>query len=1810
MAGWGANDTEWGAGDQPVEDFGAGDQEWGAGDKPVDAPSAQPFMPSHKPVGEDPYERARLAEEARVEAENLKRREERGIGKARQTVEGGALSILSGGVGLAEIPGALAKAQAGIARKAVRAVGGEKAAETFGKIQPYIPAAAGGSLGVAPVQEQLAGARQALREAAPVPKSPVIKDPRTGEEFLNRDVISDPNFWINIVGEEAAPMAVQIALAKMSGGASAAVSPALVAKLEKAGKVGSLALKFLRSRAGSKIAEGTGRMVGFEAARTLPEAQTEAKRKYMATGDSEAVAEEKAATWGSVSAGLQGAVGGVLETKILNDALTKKARSLIGKGLGYIGTAIKEGGEEALQSLVGSAVNKMSSDPNLTLDQALRAAAAEGIGGAGVGLGMRAATFRARMGQPEVEPTPAPEVAPEPTAFREATPEEAARVGQYDPLQLAPEDEAALAEVMQPGGEISRQYPDVPPPSAGEAYAKTILQERGNLEREARIAEQGATAQEPTREALLGGMTEQDEALSGMSENRQALQQQLDNAVAEIESGRTKDVIKAKRTADRLRNEILDLDIQSQMITQGISAEDADAMRKSTLEAQLAEAEAIYARTKSRKAKAEVERIQNDMANPDKWAATRTAWDDLKSELGKPGNERGAIGDQTNPEVFAKATALARAAIQDGYKNASEWLADLRNRMPDFQEFYQRIGGLRGAEELWASASSQRLTPGMSGTETLSNEELKRQGRGDTYYRVDRSGNVTRLGYQPDAPVRTGEAILMVDGATGKPQVQNSEGLGADQAVLAKFGPKVSNIYKETTEWRRKQTGAIGKDVSPQAIQRNRVATELAGPDKRGARSAAYSEVGEVVRPISSKETANIVARTTFNPGDLPLPDSVLKDINSEFRREYLPGTKFVGSPAVLAMRDRPMQEVLKGLRRFIATEERTLYEFGEAVAAWDSLDPIQSEALSAAWFYGTLADEGRGRVWSDAELDKFFPNMKPETKTVYRTVLKTINETTEELKKAEKQKFESQVRKAKALAETLKEDGKARVEEGIKNLKAAFDAHMAALSNKAYAPLRRFGSHKMTVNDAEGKRLGVVHIDLKPSNAIGAKSHNDTQIRRGLMRIAAQNPEARTAITNKTYSIDPIVALPKMESTGPGIPDPSLLAYMTAAKDIDPSLLSELEITAMNAYLSDSFKARYLERQGIPGYDMDGLKVLKHHAHSIASRIANLKHSDDISEAMKGMSQKARGTKYDPVLEKETREIVEAMYNPSYNAVVNMLTTLAFVSDIGAKLSFVAQNLIQQPTMGGTVLGNFYGWKEAASAYTIGNRIAKDFLRITKLGGIDTYTPVELSKKITKSVTKDKFRGRKDAEGLETIIRAVLEQSAKDGELRPKVSMELMAKRDTEGLSKAEAAMSQVAEYVGYFAAKSEQQNRIATVVAAAVLAHDHGVVEMGEGGWTLEKIDTKKDATNVVRLREFAEFMNQLINFAAGKGNMAWYQRQKHVGSFLRLPMQYQRFAIDQAMVLHNLGILNGRNMTDLHGRDTTKAKRLYDRIKPQLMSAAVVTLFGGASAIPAWLVLSSVLKAFLGPWYEAFIRDVREFFIIQGEEVAKKAGMTEQDGRRMGLKTAFSLENGITNMLPEGYAFNLNAALAPSLLGGRESDPALSRIGGKLVGSMGSKAIKFGEDVAGAGMLEPEALLLALKRQTPPAVKGAQEALSGEVKIDSEGLPITPAERAMRLFSLTPTSVSMRREGIGEKYDQSRARRDLEEWLTRYWRENYDKNPDKTHEFVSSKAQAFEAKYPDVKYNDIVRSVRKRAMKSKLGKVEEEKGLGSRK
>jgi hypothetical protein len=87
-----------------------------------------------------------------------------------------------------------------------------------------------------------------------------------------------------------------------------------------------------------------------------------------------------------------------------------------------------------------------------------------------------------------------------------------------------------------------------------------------------------------------------------------------------------------------------------------------------------------------------------------------------------------------------------------------------------------------GQVSLVTDETATGMTPGRSGTTSLSNEELART---DRFYRVDKSGTVTSLGKQPDTPLRPGDAVVAVD-SEDVGRIYNSSGVVDHARAIAK----------------------------------------------------------------------------------------------------------------------------------------------------------------------------------------------------------------------------------------------------------------------------------------------------------------------------------------------------------------------------------------------------------------------------------------------------------------------------------------------------------------------------------------------------------------------------------------------------------------------------------------------------------------------------------------------------------------------------------------------------------------------------------------------------------------------------------------------------------------------------------------------------------------------------------------------------------------------------------------------------------------------------------------------------------------
>lgn len=323
------------------------------------------------------------------------------------------------------------------------------------------------------------------------------------------------------------------------------------------------------------------------------------------------------------------------------------------------------------------------------------------------------------------------------TAFREATPEEAARAGKYEPLTagaITPEVEQAAQEAMRPGGGATVTEP-----------AKPVTAEQLSPEDATRLAD--------LHQQRLDNETALDAASKGRSKAARAEVDQLSQNQSVIE------------------NEIAKIQLGMKEPERGpslpvVESTEYQGQRQGSLMGP--NDEQLVAR------------------DPETGKDIGRLW------VTKTDNGFEVRKVETDPEFRGRGVATKL------YKEAADKYGPYAGSTDQTPEGKALVDSLRRTNpEIFGEQPTGELTPGISGTETLSNEEIQRQQRGDTYYRIDRTGRVTNLGPQPDAPVRKGEAIIMISGRTGEPQVQNSQGLGSDSAVLSRFGNKVMQVHEQ-----------------------------------------------------------------------------------------------------------------------------------------------------------------------------------------------------------------------------------------------------------------------------------------------------------------------------------------------------------------------------------------------------------------------------------------------------------------------------------------------------------------------------------------------------------------------------------------------------------------------------------------------------------------------------------------------------------------------------------------------------------------------------------------------------------------------------------------------------------------------------------------------------------------------------------------------------------------------------------------------------------------------------------------------------
>jgi len=142
----------------------------------------------------------------------------------------------------------------------------------------------------------------------------------------------------------------------------------------------------------------------------------------------------------------------------------------------------------------------------------------------------------------------------------------------------------------------------------------------------------------------------------------------------------------------------------------------------------------------------------------------------------------------------------------------------------------------------------------------------------------------------------------------------------------------------------------------------------------------------------------------------------------------------------------------------------------------------------------------------------------------------------------------------------------------------------------------------------------------------------------------------------------------------------------------------------------------------------------------------------------------------------------------------------------------------------------------------------------------------------------------------------------------------------------------------------------------------------------------------------------------------------------------------------------------------------------------------------------------------------------------QVAKDAGMSDDVAKAVKAMTKFAITHGPVSALT---GVDISAAVRPDLFLGSGADSLKE----KAVAFVGGPALNAAADAAQA-YYKGKTPLTALKKLEPRAIKGLREAATGEVKVGTAKVKLTPAERAIRALSGQPTRIAIEREKVSKR------------------------------------------------------------------------------
>lgn len=233
----------------------------------------------------------------------------------------------------------------------------------------------------------------------------------------------------------------------------------------------------------------------------------------------------------------------------------------------------------------------------------------------------------------------------------------------------------------------------------------------------------------------------------------------------------------------------------------------------------------------------------------------------------------------------------------------------------------------------------------------------------------------------------------------------------------------------------------------------------------------------------------------------------------------------------------------------------------------------------------------------------------------------------------------------------------------------------MQNLKSKPYFPMVRFGEFTVTVRDPQTQKID--HF-----SAYQTKSERDAAVK----------------LLYKQYAGGRDISVSKMpENVGEfqGLPGPLLEQIKQNLPGLDQKQKDWLDKFSHLMSPEQSFKKRWLERKGTPGYSLDGIRAFAQYFRSASRYLARIEFKDQIQEQIKsledGVGKAKDGTRRQIIVE-TLKEHAEWMDTPGKDWVNFRALVTHF--HLGFSFSSAFINLTQVPVVTYPYLSSIYGEK------------------------------------------------------------------------------------------------------------------------------------------------------------------------------------------------------------------------------------------------------------------------------------------------------------------------------------------------------------------------------------------------------------------------------------------------------------------------------------------------------------------------------------